>query len=99
MSSSWFKQGLFIWHRSSFKAEYHKLHNKPNSLYEHSSIIEHKITDISFENNKTNGDEHKIKLHQNKNKKNDNKLLYLQPEKKKKKLTIIRNKADFFFFF
>ena len=34
----------------------------------------HKITDMNFENNKTNSDEHKIKLQENHK---DNKLLHL----------------------
>ena len=37
-----------------------------------------KTTYINFENNMTNGDEHKIKLQSNHK---DNKLLHLQPEK------------------
>ena len=32
--TSWFKQVLFIWHRSSFKTEYNKLQNKPSFYFD-----------------------------------------------------------------
>ena len=31
--ATWFKQGLFTWHLSTFTAGYDQLQNKPNGLY------------------------------------------------------------------
>ena len=59
---SWFKQDSFVQHPSTFKAEYNQRHNKPNGLHKYGPNIKHKITDMNFEDNNTNGDKDNTEL-------------------------------------